>query len=572
MYCVSNSNWIIAYFLVLTATLVPILHWQNQNNLYPHFDSAQVMAPAARIYQMGKSADPIQYLKNIYEVRSNKRVLGTALSVPLLLASHGDIRQAKKFESYLLWPVFVLACWLLFSVYYDVFTTSALTFLVSSNPNILHDGISGLLELPFLTFAVAALYFFAKKKENRLNWILGGALLGIAAGFRPVEAAIITMVLFGKELWKARMYSILIVACGEAFLFYTIYTRSTYDLQIVKWVPIASAFVLPLEIFWKMGRHPRLVGLGIAYATVAIWYFEFRDQFYFWLWSTNFSQESIITGKREGISIITYVGSILYRLGGHFLVLMSLVVIYKIFSKKNWRLLFENQLFQWGLGFLIIALGTGALTTNGDPRYYQLGFLLFIAGIAALLFLFFPKKYILPFLICAGALNLLTVWSSLLSWHISSGRESFFALYRPQNLWPYTAWVFTPNDDKEDPTPDLVDDVYKLILPKEPVQVAIMQLPSTGIFFSSTTPFTIDLVAIEKNIPLIFNKPSDEIVNTPVEFKKHYPYMLVGPENSGVKITAELLKINPETRFEKIETFQIKKAFPPMQMHLYRLL
>ena len=178
----------IVHFLLLALPASFIAYYYHQYNLYPDYDAAFYFDVSDKLYQIYLKDGFLSYIKGLYSLRTWVPTLFPALGSIFLIITGGKYIGALSLMHSALYILFTHFTHLLIKELHEKKTASLLgTYALVTLPFIYEVSFEYMSELPFITFAMGALYFFTLLWDRKKTSAYAGftICLSLAILIRP---------------------------------------------------------------------------------------------------------------------------------------------------------------------------------------------------------------------------------------------------------------------------------------------------------------------------------------------------------------------------------------------------
>lgn len=417
----------IGLFLALLLPITFVLIWKHTDQQYPRNDDSFYMVLTQELYT-NFSIHPIsKSLEEIYFHKHWKPVLHPVAAVPILLATGGDTRMAIDIYTVAVFATLLSLIFLYLNRSTGPIAAGASTVMIAFIPWVFGLSTGFNSELGFVTATVAFFYVFTRRSilEDRGTAVCAAILMALMASLRPVESALLftvpilaglTQAFINKKISSQDLVYLaiwLILLAGTLLPPFFLMQREWSGLQVLLHIAVAALylFVLYKKIRSLSGPQQNFhTFFGIVFCLTIFWFLPGARTLFDWIFLANFQSMAIETGNRFGRPLSDFVIFYFEKLGIAFWILLGFALIFHL--RQFLLRLLSVPAMTFVCGILLFPFFAGALSYNGDVRYYYAGWMLLLLVLIAHFFRpdqrFFRTK-----------LTIIITFTALLLWNLA---------------------------------------------------------------------------------------------------------------------------------------------------------
>ncbi|MGZ3727105.1 MAG: hypothetical protein ACXWQQ_15000 [Pseudobdellovibrio sp.] len=381
---------IVLWFFSILLPLSFLIYWKAENKIYPTNDESFYFNLTQELYTNFQIHDFPTALKELYFHKHWKPILHPVIGVGFLFLSQGDSRLAINLFDTCFYLLLLSICYLYLARYVPPLGTAVGTILIGFIPWVFGTTTNFNSEIAFLA-SVAAFFYFSHDLsgfKDTKKLLLSAFCLSLMACLRPIESGL---------LFSLPILSFVILSIKDKKINYI-------DLvPLALWIAIFAGVIIPPYFVYKSDWSHNTAFLidicclllflgilnlgklylnrgfqiffGIVFCIVIIWYASGAKELFDWIIMANFDTMAKETGHRYGRPLSEFIYFYLTKFG---LIPLGLAVLGILNWKTNIKSYcnFKNLFFLCSL--FLLPLTAGALSYNGDVRYYYGAWVIFI--------------------------------------------------------------------------------------------------------------------------------------------------------------------------------------------------
>lgn len=378
-------KWISALVIAVSFMIA----WKTHDKIYPANDEGAYFMVSQEIFSAVKETGIFEGLKTAYGHRHWKPILHPVFGALFLGLTDGDVRTAVT-----LYVVFLYTLMLSFAYLYLRRKTNWIGAVAGVNviaflPWLFGSSTNFTSEIGFLTATLGFLYV-SENLDNVKSYFWSAVLLTLMFCFRPVETALIFSVPILYVVFKSYLSAEInkldiALLTGWIILFLTVILtpfilnfRKEWSADALTVIFLTSAAYACLCYFLLRRNNLNRkfhIFFGFFFFVSTVWFAPGAFTLFDWILLANFQTMAINTGNRFGQPVSAFVIFYLKKLGLTPWILLGACMLN---FKLNWIRLKRPETIVFILGSLLLPLGAGSLSYNGDVRYYYAGWLVAI--------------------------------------------------------------------------------------------------------------------------------------------------------------------------------------------------
>lgn len=385
--------------LSLLICVLPTWYWFRVDQAYPQNDAAFYMMFAQDMYKSFEYEGFLSGMRELFMHRGWKPIIFPSVVVPFFMIAGGNVLLTQQIFCLFILSVLIILIYKFARKWLSPADSFLLTIATGSTTTIFHSSISLMTELPFCIVLLFILMRFLKLdvKDFR-SFILLALPLSFAFLLRPVETLLYILPLaffyigrlIRERTISLRFICLEIISIAVLGLFLTA-PGWNKGLSLPFNFISASIILAPQLLLIFISRKNLIASnlaktIAIIFSAILIWYGNFVDFLWSWIYETTFGEMARLTGGRVNRSLLESLEFIFWYHGNILLYSFLLVTLVVLIITK-FHYLRRNKQTSFSLILMFFTpLILGFMTKNGSALYYVSGFvLLYILGFIILL-------------------------------------------------------------------------------------------------------------------------------------------------------------------------------------------
>jgi hypothetical protein len=511
--------------------------WHSNYVSYPQSDAGGDFFTTQEIFLKFQNLGFIEGLRAAIFERHWKPILHPAISPVFLFLTRGAVLPAVYLAVFFWYVLFLFYVSKISATMLPARTSWLPTLLVGTTSWIFISGSTFNSEMPFLACVMPSFYHLIKADQfsSKKHSSAFGFWMALSICMRPVEGVftfLVPVILVTKNAFVSRKISrsdlftsIALIVLSMVCLAIPLPHHSWRGLPLIFITSAAVVIYIGIHFYWKASNF--LCASALFTLIPLVWFAPATANLYGWVYDANFSEISVNTGGRANSTVLQFFVHSIYMLGITAWILAGIAMLWMKQSVKFWK----SHHLGLAVSMLLFPLAAGAITTNGDTRYYYAGnaVLILCAAIAALQ----PTKKFLTIRVSVVAVVILVQFFNCLNY--------IFQIIEPSEplrvLLGRPVWNSTPMH--REPLLELQTEIKNKIRSVQNAKFIILPLISTfGQSEWFCDPWVLTIRSRELGLlwtfALLEAGPSLEIRAPYSELKNNFDYIIVGPLNGSV--------------------------------------